>query len=152
MSRFIQLGHPIESPWNFELEQLVSNCATPCVWSAYRETGNRLQDPSCSVGADAVFVADWQATDVPPKYCGQKRLLFQMEAPLLTVSNIPELHLKHYYDGISTYRLDSDVPNPYFPYRGDAIAQGLLTPPVPFDEKRKDAIVVMVRHQCRSSM
>lgn len=87
----------------------------------------------------------------PRRVCGQKRILVQLESPLLGHSLIPEVHLKHYFDGVSTYRLDSDIPFPYFPYDGSGIEQGLFQEPVAFHDKRTDAVVAMVSAKyCRS--
>jgi Fucosyltransferase, N-terminal/Glycosyltransferase family 10 (fucosyltransferase) C-term len=130
---------PQDPHWNLTLNAVTPDCDTACVWTANR---------SCLHGGDAVLVADWVAYQVPPKICGQKRILLQLESPLLTHSLMPRQHYEQYYDGVSTYRLDSDIPFPYFPYDGRGSESELFADPVPFHDKRTDALAVMMISNC----
>lgn len=103
--------------------------------------------------ASAVVLHDWnQQQPVPPvRYCGQRWVFFSVEAPSHTHTwgFWPRRVLLEQVDVMSTYRLDSDVPRPYFPFSGDAVKQGLFDPPVPFAERRSDALVAWVAANCQ---
>eukprot|EP00455_Lapot_gusevi_P018094 TRINITY_DN1980_c0_g1_i6.p1 TRINITY_DN1980_c0_g1~~TRINITY_DN1980_c0_g1_i6.p1 ORF type:complete len:403 (+),score=11.29 TRINITY_DN1980_c0_g1_i6:147-1355(+) len=120
------------------------DCPDSCRWTS---------DLAYQSHADGLIfhASDWNWRDVPPHVCGQKWVMYTQESPLSLGKHgegPTDEELQQDFDLVSTYRLDSDIPRPYFPY--DSGPGRLFDPPVPTSQRQK-APVMWVASNCEAN-